>query len=640
MNINTIIFDLGAVIIDLDELATPKAFAALSYKSEEEVIALYLQSPIFKKYEMGLVSSQEFRVAINQLLDTKLSDDEIDHAWNAMLGELPVERLHFINSLRAHYKVLILSNTNDIHEAAFNKKIKEVSGEDSLLPFADHVYLSQQMGKRKPNQNIYQQVLNEQNLIPQRTIFLDDKLENLEGAASVGIQTMHIQNPNEIFNLKEWVIAKKKEKKTKLIQLGLFILTLVTTTLSGAEWITGKHLFFGEETIGWADFFKGLPFSLSFLTILTFHEFGHYFVAKYHQVKVTLPYYIPMWLGFLGGPSIGTMGAFIKIKENVSSRKKYFDIGIAGPLAGFVIAIMVITYGFTNLPPVDFIYDIHPEYEQWGTDYPDHAYADRDISVFLLGPNLIFWFFETYIADTNLIPHTYEAIHYPYLFAGYLALFFTALNLLPIGQLDGGHIMYGLIGPKKHRKFSQVFFIIFIYYAGLGMFSPFAMSEFLIDEALYIGFIYFCLHKFTPKNRDKIMYALGIFSAQLITTYIFPNASGYSGWLLFSFILGRFLGIYHPPVLHDQPLDLKRKVLGWISVVVFILCFSPRPFDVVEIQSKEDKSETPTVLSDTKPSPYLTLIDIPNSLPLESKRSMNSGVEIKVLDAVPEGSKN
>ncbi|UXP31082.1 site-2 protease family protein [Reichenbachiella agarivorans] len=399
-------------------------------------------------------------------------------------------------------------------------------------------------------------------------------------------------------------MSDHKSNKQLYIQISLFILTIITTTISGAEWISGKSLLFGEETVGWTEFMTGFTFSIPFLLILTVHEFGHYFTAQYHKVKVTLPYYIPLWLGFIGSPSIGTMGAFIKIKERVDSRKKYFDIGIAGPLAGFVVAFFVIWYGFATLPSLDYIYQIHPEYEQWGENYAEHAYDEGSL-VFVLGPNLLFSFFENYVvSDPKLIPHAYEMIHYPYLFAGYLALFFTALNLLPIGQLDGGHILYGLIGPTKHRLFSKVFFLIFVYYAGLGIASPYQLSNWMMDEALYVGFLYLSLHHFSSEKRERLMYALGIFAAQLVTVYFFPLAEGYTGWLLFSFILGRVMGIYHPPVLIDTPLNLKRKVLGWMALVVFVLCFSPKPFDIVETQSKEDKSATPTIRSETNPSPY------------------------------------
>lgn len=475
---------------------------------------------------------------------------------------------------------------------------------------------------------------------------------------------------------------KDKEEKVRVIQIGLFIVTLIVTTISGAEWMTGKSLFYGENTISKTELLNGLQFSIPFLFILTVHEFGHYFMAQYHKVKVTLPFYIPLWLGFLPGfPSLGSMGAFIKIQDIIDSRKKYFDIGIAGPLAGFVVALLVLFYAFLNLPEREDIYKIHPDYEVYGLDYAEHvytyehyesqhygfylkdraqdslAYTQQNGSVenwgypefeplpfyssTYLGGNLLFSFFEyLLVSDADQVPNRYEMAHYPWLFAGFLALFFTSLNLLPIGQLDGGHILYGLIGYKRHRMVSQVLFVGLLFYAGLGMANPHRLSDGMVHEIIYLGFLYLCFIKFTPQNRDRFTYALGVFSAQLALNFFYPMLEGYPGWLLFAFILGRALGVYHPPVMIDQPLDFKRKVLGWISLGVFVISFSPKPFNVIEIHNKEVKSETPSILSDMKPSPYLTLMNIPNSRPLASISSINSGVEIKVLVDSPLGSKN
>ena len=434
---------------------------------------------------------------------------------------------------------------------------------------------------------------------------------------------------------------RDKEQKTHAIQLVLFVVTLITTTIAGAEWMTGKSLFYSEIKINIADFFNGLQFSLPFLGILTVHEFGHYFTAQYHKVKVTLPYYIPLWLGFIAAPSIGTMGAVIRIKEHIDSRKKYFDIGVAGPLAGFVVAFFVLFYGFTHLPSIEYIFNIHPEYRQWGHDYPLYAYNNPNMLGITLGPNLLFWFFENVVvSDPSLIPHPNEMLHYPYLLAGYLALFFTAFNLLPIGQLDGGHILFALIGEKNHAKVSATLFLIFLYYTGLGVVNPFHLSEYLHVELLYFGFLYLCFRKFTPDKKNQLMYAAIIFTAQFVTVFVFPHTEGNAGWLLIALLLGRFMGIYHPPVLHDQPLDLKRKILGWISLAVFVLCFSPQPFIINDGYSNDEMSDTPMLRSEVKPSANSTPIDMPNSLARASSSFINSGVEIKVLDSSPVGSKN
>ena len=475
---------------------------------------------------------------------------------------------------------------------------------------------------------------------------------------------------------------KDKAEKVKAIQIGLFVVTLIVTTFAGAEWMTGKSLFYGENTITKNELLNGLQFSIPFLFILTVHEFGHYFMAQYHKVKVTLPFYIPLWLGFLPGfPSLGSMGAFIKIQDIIDSRKKYFDIGIAGPLAGFVVALLVLFYAFLNLPERESIYEIHPDYEAYGLDYAEHVYTyehhlSRHRDFYLedraqdslthiqaygstdnwgypdfeplpvyyssaLGNNLLFIFLEyLLVSDESKVPNAFELGHYPWLFAGFLALFFTSLNLLPIGQLDGGHILYGLIGYKQHKLVSQVIFIGFLFYAGLGLANPHRLSDGLVHEIIYLGFLFLCFTKFTPQNKDRFTYALGLFSAQMALNFFYPMLEGYSGWLLFAFLLGRALGIYHPPVMIDQPLDLKRKVLGWVSLGIFVISFSPKPFEVIEFHSNEVKSETPSTLSDINPSPYFTRIDIPNSRPLASINSINSGVEIKVLEESPLGSKN
>ncbi|QHV99812.1 site-2 protease family protein [Spirosoma endbachense] len=375
--------------------------------------------------------------------------------------------------------------------------------------------------------------------------------------------------------------------KTYLLHGGLFLVTLITTTMAGAEWMFGR-LFIPIEkmkTLGWEEFVAGFQFSIPFLAILTVHEFGHYFTAKANKVRVTLPYYIPLWLGI--GQSIGTLGAFIRIKDYINSRKKYFDIGIAGPLAGFVLALVVLWYGFTHLPPPEYIFTIHPEYQKWGLDYGQYAYRNLPPGGAVgLGDNLLFNFFKTYVADPARVPHPYEMIHYPYLMAGYLALFFTSLNLIPIGQLDGGHILYALIGRDLYRWVAPALFIVFAFYAGLGLFKP---SDFAVptDEAffselgsfgLYVGFLYLAFSRISENRMTSWLITLSVVATQLIFSWIQPQWEGYSGFLVFVFVLGRFLGIYHPETELQEPLDAKRKILGWLALVVFVLCFSLKPF--------------------------------------------------------------
>ena len=343
--------------------------------------------------------------------------------------------------------------------------------------------------------------------------------------------------------------------------------------------------FEGMQTLGWPEFVAGFQFSVPFLAILTVHEFGHYFTAKANRVRVTLPYYIPIWFGI--GQSIGTLGAFIRIKDYINSRRKYFDIGIAGPLAGFVLALLVLWYAFSHLPPAEFIFTIHPEYQKWGLDYGKYAYQHMpEGGALALGDNLLFTFFKTYVADPARLPHKYEMIHYPFVLAGYLALFFTSLNLIPIGQLDGGHILYALIGRKRFQWVSPILFVAFAFFAGLGIYKPadFAVptNEAFFSElgnfALYVGFLFLAFSRISENRMTSLLITLSVVAAQLVVSWINPAVEGYSGFLVFVFVLGRFLGIYHPETELEEPLDWKRQVLGWLALLIFVLCFSPRPF--------------------------------------------------------------
>ena len=386
--------------------------------------------------------------------------------------------------------------------------------------------------------------------------------------------------------------------KTYSIHIGLFIITLITTTLAGAEWRFGEFLIMPDY--GWAQFANGLAFSIPFMTFLTFHEFGHYLTARKYKINTTLPFYIPFWLGFLGFlPTIGTFGAIIRIKERIKTRWQYFDIGIAGPLAGFVVALGILFYGFTNLPPVEHIYDIHPEYQELGTDYQDIVYqlaeeegVAENRGAVAIGTNLLMEFFKAFVAsDPEAIPVKFEMAHYPWLFAGFLALFFTALNLLPIGQLDGGHITFGLFGPKAHGIISRVFLVLLVFYAGLGFITPGDINAVVkfdpngwYKAPLYFWFLTIVFHKTFPEIRSRMIWSLAIFAVQLIAVMVFPGVEGYPGWLLFAFLLGRIVGADHPIPENDFPMDRRRKILGWIAILIFILCFSPTPLEFVELQ--------------------------------------------------------
>ncbi|MDQ1089304.1 site-2 protease family protein [Siphonobacter sp. SORGH_AS_1065] len=381
-----------------------------------------------------------------------------------------------------------------------------------------------------------------------------------------------------------------RTRRRLFIQILLFVVTLVTTTIAGAEWMHGTSLFYANPPLTFTQVLEGLYFSVPFLLVLTFHEFGHYFTARYNKVKVTLPFYIPLWFGPF--TTMGTMGAFIQLRSRVKTNQQYFDIGIAGPLAGFFVALGLLWYGFTHLPPADYIFTIHPEWKALGNQYPQHVYTEEALAgrgAVKLGDNLLFWFFEKFVA-TGPVPSPYDMANYPFLFAGYLSLFFTALNLFPIGQLDGGHILYGLVGRRWHRIISPIIFVAFLFYAGLGWFKyqDFNQSntdEFLIQAgylAAYIGLNFMAMSRLHPDRWTVAALALGMVLMQLVISYFFPAVEGYRGFLLFAVMLGRFLGVYHPPAEIEVPIGWKRQLLGWFSLLVFVLCFSPKPFIMFE----------------------------------------------------------
>jgi membrane-associated protease RseP (regulator of RpoE activity) len=202
-----------------------------------------------------------------------------------------------------------------------------------------------------------------------------------------------------------------------------------------------------------------------------------------------------------------------------------------------------------------------------------------------LGDNLLFYFFKTYVAtDPALVPNGYELMHYPFLFAGYLALFFTALNLMPIGQLDGGHIMFSALGEKAHSMVSPTLFVLFVFYAGMGTpypvdlrYDPYLVEK-LWQNLLMLGVVYISVSKVFDTVLDNFTLALTIFGLQYALRVWFPGWVGNPGWTVFGLVLGRFLGIYHPPVADNRPLTSGRIAVAVCALLIFILCFSPHPF--------------------------------------------------------------
>lgn len=273
----------------------------------------------------------------------------------------------------------------------------------------------------------------------------------------------------------------------------LFLATCVSTWISGATFFTR----FPEQTPWWvllssAEFFvTGLWYAVPVMLILLCHEMGHYLTAHWHRVPASPPYFLP----FPFSP-LGTMGAVIVQPRGFGDRRTMFDIAVAGPLAGFVIAVPVAWFGVQQAVVREFV----PE--NGGLLFGD--------------PLLLKWMiWQTF----GSLPAGHEVVLNPLLFAGWAGLFLTGLNLVPIGQLDGGHIMYALLGKRAHLLAKGMLLL------GLGY------------------MIYF----------QQPIYVLMV-------------------------LLLLLTGIRHPPTTNDDiPLGLGRTLLGWSTMLLFFICFTPFP---------------------------------------------------------------
>ncbi|HEY8401569.1 MAG TPA: HAD family phosphatase, partial [Cytophagaceae bacterium] len=194
-SIKNIIFDLGGVIINIDIDRTFRAFAQLTGLSFELVKERFINARIFERYEVGELSDSEFRHLINQTLGTTLEDEQIDEAWNTLLLDIPAERVRLIQQLRKKYKVFLLSNTNRIHIDGVNKILFESTGVPKLENLFDKIYYSWKIRLSKPSVTSYYEVLRDSSLKGEESLFLDDNVENIEGARLAGLHTLHVKPP-------------------------------------------------------------------------------------------------------------------------------------------------------------------------------------------------------------------------------------------------------------------------------------------------------------------------------------------------------------------------------------------------------------------------------------------------------------
>jgi membrane-associated protease RseP (regulator of RpoE activity) len=322
------------------------------------------------------------------------------------------------------------------------------------------------------------------------------------------------------------------------INILLFLLTLFTTTVAGVQWV-GKNAF-ELNNLGY-----GLPYSISILFVLGAHEFGHYFAARIHKVDVTLPYFLPFpptpfFLNF------GTLGALIRTRSLVPNRKAMFDIGVAGPLAGVVACLIVLIVGFLTLPGREFILSLHPNY-----DFITNSTNEAQGLPLEFGNTILYSVLSSVFTDPTrqFVPPMSEIYHYPFLCVGWFGLFVTAMNLIPIGQFDGGHIVYTLFGDK-HRYIAR-FFFVFLLILGL------------------------------PSILDGLIRGLASYFIAQPLDQVIPFAQySWSGWFLWALISFYMVKLYHPPVPDETPLDKNRIIVGWCALVVFLVCFSFSPFTI------------------------------------------------------------
>lgn len=199
--INNIIFDLGGVIINLDIPKTISEFNKLSKTNFEAIYTQIQQSQLFDLFDKGQITEQEFINSIKANLNPNLSNSQILNAWNAMLLDFPKHRFDFLQTLKNKYRIFLLSNTNETHITAFEKILYNQHGYKNLEPFFEKTYYSCRIGMRKPDKEIFEYVLNQNNLLPKECIFIDDSPQHIIGAKNVGITSYLLPKEKDVVDL-------------------------------------------------------------------------------------------------------------------------------------------------------------------------------------------------------------------------------------------------------------------------------------------------------------------------------------------------------------------------------------------------------------------------------------------------------
>lgn len=194
-NIKNVIFDLGGVIMNLDVPKTIKAFENIGITDIVNKTGHHYKNLVFYDFETGKVSESEFVDELANMSTSNPSDTQIRKAWNAMILDMPRERIKFLSDLKKEYKIYLLSNTNSIHQKKFLSEVNKVNN-FSFNELFEKTYYSHEIGMRKPDENIFKYVLKDSCLSPSKTLFVDDAIDNIKTAQKIGIKTFHIQNYN------------------------------------------------------------------------------------------------------------------------------------------------------------------------------------------------------------------------------------------------------------------------------------------------------------------------------------------------------------------------------------------------------------------------------------------------------------
>ena len=188
---NNIILDLGGIILNIDYLRTERAFKELGILNFDEVYSQAKQDDLFNQFEEGKISADTFRKALQHHVP-HASFSDIDNAWNAMLLDFPKNRISILRELGDNHRLFVLSNTNEIHEKKFKEIIESECGYDVFASCFEQIYFSHQLGLRKPKPECFRQVMAENSLQAEQTLFIDDSIQHVEGAKSVGIDAVHV----------------------------------------------------------------------------------------------------------------------------------------------------------------------------------------------------------------------------------------------------------------------------------------------------------------------------------------------------------------------------------------------------------------------------------------------------------------